>query len=484
MTKQSEELAILTEYADACKDLYNSLKDQQFSIVKSRYDLSERQIQLMTEMEDSVIDSLTYQNLMSDYQSALEIDMATLQNARKKTHREDMSTLDFTKYMIRDVKKEMDVVLDSKVRMDNVDDDIRKVKSDYIEFVHSDQFYERRKQHLEELKEASEKETDESLRKELQKKLHFIENLDSCRFLVERLESNGEKEIDRLKKQFFSNNLGEFTMKKFSSACKRFKLDPAIHRHFLNLEEMFLPEQYHPFNNIFLFVGISFISFADSQRKDEVAYVNKLVNNLVFLIQHKFPSETEKDRFVQLIQEIDDYFLPFEEEFKEKNITWKNHPRRLQAGERAERRKRDVILQKLKLRGIEADPSLDSIALQNMLSEASAASIDERKKRLQEEEQQAEKTEEESSDEKEEDAQPEEQTTGRGLTRPIIYHLTETDDDTEEVCDASDVLSGLDVEVLNSDSTSDPIDLNNATIVKLTSTNGLTPKTLPTILPE
>lgn len=483
MTKQSEELTILTEYSNACKNMYDALKEQQFALLQARYGVSERQIQLMSEIEESVVESLTYQNLMSDYLSALELDMAFLQNARKKTYMTDMSTLDFTKYMIRDVKKEMETVLDSKIRMDSIDEDIHKVKSNYIDFVHSDQFYARKKKHLEELKEASEKETDETIRKDLQKKLQFIENLDSGRFLVERLETLGEKEVDRLKNLFFSNSLGEFTMKKFSSACKKFKLDPSIHNHFLNLEEMFLPEPYHPFNNMFLFVAISFISFADDRRKDEVAYVSKLVNNLVFLIQHKFPSDNEKDRFLQLIQEIDDYFLPFAEEYKEKNITWKSHPRRMEAGERAERRRRDRILQKLKLRGIEADPSLDSITLQNMLDDAINASANERRKHIQKEDEDEKKP-------VEEDEGNEAIPIARGLTHPIISFAPpeNIENGSEEEgleYDLNSILPNMDVEVVHSDDANENLDLKNATIVRLTPTGGKNvPATLQAILPE
>lgn len=423
MGKQNEDIALMDDCLDTGRSMLKLLKEQTLSALYSKYGVSEKQIDLICQMEDSIIENLSYQN-MEEYLQLLELDTAMVQKNRNRAFRGEVSLLKYTQEMLRDIRSEMTTVLTNKANLEDVTESINEVKQNYIDFVHSDKFADIQKQRIEKLKESVDLTIDEKERKELKEKLEYIENLQYHKFLLQRLEELGEKEVIRLKDHFFSNGLGDFTLKKFTAACKRFKLASNIHMHFINLEEQFLPEEYHPFNNMFLFVLMNYVSYADDRNPKDCAYVDKIFNSLILLIQHKFYGNEEEQRFIDLIKTVDSYFLEYTEVYKEKNITWANHPVRVRHGERVERRKRDEILKRLKLKGIEADPSLDSVTLQNMLDAENAKMMQKMLKiketeKASEEEGEAEVTEGCDIVEPEETERPVE--IGRGDTVPIIY---------------------------------------------------------------
>lgn len=370
-----EQMGMLNEYLNSCKSLYDVLKTQTFQRLYSKYGINETQINLINQMEDSVIDKLTYQNL-GEYLKLVEMDISDLQRTRKNNYRGELSLLEYAQEMFRSTKEEMEDVNANKANLDDIMNDIASVKKDFVSYVHSDKFLEKKKEHIDKLKEEMEKSDDEDTKNSLGKKLKFIEKLESYSFLTERLDTLGKKEVERLKTQFFSTNLGGFVMNKFEGACKKFKIAANVHKYFINLEEMFLPEEYYPLNNMFLFTCIGFVNYADHTSTEERAYVDKLFNGLTLLINHQFVSDDEEKRFVSIMEKVDKYFLPYVEEFKEKNITWKEHEMRIRANNMVERRKRDTILKQLKLRGIEESPDKDSEALQKILDEEIKKSLE------------------------------------------------------------------------------------------------------------
>ncbi|HAU88110.1 MAG TPA: hypothetical protein DCW90_22325, partial [Lachnospiraceae bacterium] len=163
---------------------------------------------------------------------------------------------------------------------------------------------------------------------------------------------------------------GTVLMQKFRAKCKQFDIDPRIYQYLLNIEEICLPEEYYPFNNLFLFVVMRYVSYADRYNKVDRMYVQKILNNMMMLIHHSFPSQVDEDDFVSLIKECVDHFLSDRDKFIDDNTTHQHHPSRQQAENAAEQRKKELLLKAAKLRGIDMNPELDSITMSTILEQA------------------------------------------------------------------------------------------------------------------
>ena len=158
----------------------------------------------------------------------------------------------------------------------------------------------------------------------------MIENIESSNFLLERFEKYGKKEVDNIINSFFDNKKGEYLMERFKTSCSKFGFKPDIYQYFFNLEENLLPLEYHVFNNLFLFVCMRFIAYADINIKSDKMYVEKTINNLAHLIYHDFQNPEEEQEFLNLIKKIDEYFRDKEELFNTNNTTHPNHPVRIE----------------------------------------------------------------------------------------------------------------------------------------------------------
>ena len=350
-----EEITDLNEYVDSCKSLYELFRNQTFSNIQSEYAISEDSSKRIYDMEDNVIDTLTYQNLDEVFE-LLEIDKSAVKTKREKGYMGGETFLEFIKEAFKEIKTRIADVVEQKTQLEDLMADINEAKQSTIDYVNSPEFMEKKQEHyknqLESLKVERLSEED---KKKVEAELRFIDSMESCAFLYERLDKLGVEEVHRIMDHFFKNALGEYTMRKFRAACKKFHINWDIYRHFLNLEETFLPEEYHPLNNVFLFVCIRFISYADDRNSNENDYVHRLVNNLVFLYTHKFPTKEREENFLETVKKVCRFFLPHKEEFVIRNLTYKNHPERIKRIELIKDREKAELTRTLKLKGIEVD---------------------------------------------------------------------------------------------------------------------------------
>lgn len=355
-----DDIAELDEYLKSCKEMYGLFKDQTFTNIFAEYAISEESSKRIYDMEQEVIDSLTYQNL-DEILETLEIDKSKVKTRRQKGYMGGETFLEFIKGTFTDIKTRVADVVAQKENMESLIKDVNDAKQSTIDYVNSDEFVERKNQYYRKQLESLK---DEGLSLEEKEKvkteLTFMDNLESCAFVYDRLERVGTKEVQRVMDHFFKDTLGEYMMHKFNGSCKKFHIGRDIYRYFLNLEETFLPEEYHPFNNLFLFVCIRYISYADDRNSNERDYVHRLINNLVFLYNHKFPTKEREEKFIDTIQRVCQFFFPYKETFITKNVTYKEHPERLRREELVKRREKSELMKTLKLKGIEFSPN-DSI---------------------------------------------------------------------------------------------------------------------------
>ena len=304
-------------------------------LIKSIYDFNDERIDGLTLAECD--------ELFEKY----GIDKTDVELIYSKSFLKDKSYLTYIKEKLKEAKNDLLEIKKAEDELKDIEMQVRNLKQSFIDYVRSPEFKEKKKENIDRLKEALENETDEVKKNKYLEQLKIIENIESSKFLLDRLDKYGKKEINSILNSFFDNKKGEYMMERFKTSCSKFGFKPEIYQYFFNLEENLLPEEYHVFNNLFLFVCMRFIAYADINVKSDKMYVEKTINNLAHLIYHDFQNEEEEKEFLNLIKNIDDRFREHEELFKEQNTTHPNHPVRIEHTRIYKENKRKDLIEEL-----------------------------------------------------------------------------------------------------------------------------------------
>jgi hypothetical protein len=153
--------------------------------------------------------------------------------------------------------------------------------------------------------------------------------------------------IENEMENFFNNYRSNYVIEKFTSKCKQSKVNPDVYRYFFNIEEKFLDEHYHPFNNLFLFYCMRWIGNADAtKQRDEIKLVFNILTKIVY---NKFPSEEARQSALNAIMAHHDAYIEagYTEKFIENNTSYPNHPVRLEKERQAAENFKDVAISNL-----------------------------------------------------------------------------------------------------------------------------------------
>ena len=208
--------------------------------------------------------------------------------------------------------------------IDNLEKDIDTIKADYrnevkklYDKMNSPEYIQSRKDRVDSLRKQAIEETDPDKKRELEKVVNMFDALDSLSFLFNRMDYKGEK--DSIIQGFLNNERGQLILKKYAKKAKALHIDPYIFAHFMNIECKFLPEKYHPFNNLFLFHVERFIAYIDTYNERDVLFVKNTLVNMRKLMYHEFPTQEAENIFINVIIRFLDYFMDDVELFREKN---------------------------------------------------------------------------------------------------------------------------------------------------------------------
>ena len=200
-------------------------------------------------------------------------------------------------------------------------DDVQKLMGEYSNYINSDEMKEKELEQIESLKKQIEDETDYSKKKKLEEKLHIIESTDTLDFIFERMTRLKEKEIENIIQSFFDPKKSGYILERFKDKMKQLQMNGDQYKSLLNIEEIFLEDDYRPLNNIFLFNLVRFIAYSDIHSVKESAYAQTLLIRTLKLVYHKYQNHDEEIVMIDKIRQLDDYFMPYVDYFKEKNTT-------------------------------------------------------------------------------------------------------------------------------------------------------------------
>ena len=298
------------------------LKDMSYNLVMSNYRLKTFVLDDIIKYDKNHINEMTVDEIrefLSNY--AMSEDVVKEINELSEEEIRDE---------IKEIKNSSLVLLSAKVESDKLKEDSNEILNEYMTYVTSDKAKEAKMRNLENLKKGLEVETDKNKKAKMEEMIKVMESSMNFDFLYDRFKAYGKDEIENIKKGFFNSKRGGYIMEKFYNKMKMFGFKQDLYTYFLNIEETFLEEEYHPFNNLFLFIYARMIAYSDPYSKKDTMFVHAINSGLASLIYHKFESTEQELHFKAIIKSIDDYFMDDKELFEKDNTTYEKHPERIQ----------------------------------------------------------------------------------------------------------------------------------------------------------
>lgn len=275
-----------------------------------------------------------------------------------------------------DPEEQRKVLLEAKDMANQVfetKEQFEDIQKTYAEAVDSEWVSKNSKEHrkhqmdvLQHLKEDSEKETDERRKKELLHKIEVMESVLSLDFILHRINTITESEMTSIIRQFFSEREGSYVIDRCNAKSKRFGYEIGWYKFFFNLEEKFLPEEYHVYNNLFLYAVMRFIGYADPYKKEDQAYVHAMVNSLTGVVYHKFTDNAVENMIIELIKTYDDHFSAYREKFEKDNTTHPTHPVRIEHSKKSEADRKNTLLDSLRKFQIPVPENIDDMSAKDL----------------------------------------------------------------------------------------------------------------------
>lgn len=330
---------IIVDLIKEMDESYEMIKKTLYNTLHDRYHLNEKVIE----------DSLKYNKYCID-----DPEMYSTDEIRNFLIKHQIDTGDYALVPDEELRNTLKIVKDSflileraKASSDDIKKDSAEILKEYFNYISSSKVDQMREKKLEDLKKANDLETDETYKKKNQEMIDAMEATITYSFMYERLESIGEKEITSILEGYFKEYRGSSIIGKYKNKIKKCGFNETIYTHFFNLEEDFLPEEYAPFNNLFLFIYMRYVSYIDAYDKKDTMKARAITGAIANLIYHKFQNKEKEDEFIELIKKVDNFFIDYKDRFINENTTYKNHPLRIETEHKTEEKKREIILKKL-----------------------------------------------------------------------------------------------------------------------------------------
>lgn len=349
------------------KESYETLKNMDSMLDNLRlsantlaetYNLSSNSINQVKLIQPQDIDVLNITEI-SDLLESWGEDRDALTGAHMKSTDHSIGYLDFAKNVLKELREAGMTVETLELERLEVYKTVQDMEREQLDYYHSVGYKEKRELQLKKLREACEQDEDSPEKKEALRKLELLDNAKTLEFMFNRFNRFGEKEIKSIVDGFLDPSKGQYVYKKYANNIPKLGVTSDIMKRFYNIEELFLNDAYHPFNNLFIFVVIRFIAYMNVNDKKDVLYANSLLSKCESLFHHNFESVEGEDKFKYVIKSILNNFMSpeYTKLFKEKNTTYPLHPTRVEQDERERREFHDKCITVLKK---ELSDSMDS----------------------------------------------------------------------------------------------------------------------------
>lgn len=213
---------------------------------------------------------------------------------------------------------------------------------------------------IKQLQEKSDASDDDKEKSRISNVIKTLESTLDFSFFVERISKLGEEELQRIIEGFLYPTKGEYIMKKYQNKIGKFSISSDVFTHFMNIEESFLDDEYEPFNNLFLFMYIRYIAFADPHNKKDRVFVSSLTSAISSLKAHNFADQQDEEDFKNFIKSVLDNFMDYKDLFIEHNATYKGHKVRQEHDAKVNEAKRKIAIEECLKFKFEYDENLST----------------------------------------------------------------------------------------------------------------------------
>ena len=264
-------------------------------------------------------------------------------------------------------------LLSTEKELDTIKKDMKASTKQYIDEISSEGHEQERLDRLDRWKrtlELGKNDMDPLLKRELVKNIRIESSRFTLDFLFERLMSEKTREKEKLSAidSFFQETKSRYVIQRYKDKAVQAGFDASIYQLFANLEEKYLVEEYHMYNNFFLFYCQRYIAYCNIH--DNYMEVQCIISNLNNLFYDRFVSDEHKRVFLSRIYFLLDFFLEERERFERENITYKNHPNRIAKEEERKRKQRSAIYRHLNELGVltEITKELEDMSLEELIT--------------------------------------------------------------------------------------------------------------------
>lgn len=351
-----KEYKVIIDMIHEMDEQYKVLKETTVNIIVNENHLKEDIIDAILPYTKDAIASMDIEDIRT----------FLMQYAESDTQRDVICYMDDEELRaeMKEIKDATLVLLTAEDESKKLKDESSEVLEEYFNYMSSDKVKAVREKRLEAMKKAYELEKDEIKKKKIQNMIDSIESAMNYSFMEDRFKSLGDKEIESIIAGFFNPKKGMYMIHRFKLRIKKFGFNDDIFKYFFNIEETFLPDEYHPYNNVFLFIYMRMVAYSDPYDRKDKMFVQSITGALANLVYHKFTNAETEHAFINTICHILDYFNDKKDFFIENNTTYENHPARIKLeNARKERMKQELIekLDNMKLTNYNVDDSYEQL---------------------------------------------------------------------------------------------------------------------------
>ena len=347
------------------------LQDETHSILKNSYGLTNFAIVGIIPFTDEKIESMT----MDDIKNFIE---------KYRDHNVDnlpeLETIEDGIKFMKEVKELQMNLYSADQETNKLKEESKDILNEYLNYLSSPEVVEARRNRLNNMKALAEAETDVVKKARLMDMINSMEQTDTMEFIFKRFNDDVVKESKSVLEAFFDERRGSYVIDRYKKKINKFGFEADLYKYFFNIEENFLPEKYHAFNNLFLFYYMRFIAYADPYNKTDKLFVQTLTSSLANTIYHKFNSTIEEQKFLNIIERFEEYFIDKYDYFMENNTTRPGHPVREQANAKYEADRKARLIAKMNEMNITGyDENMTSRELQEYFNNTIEKMLDEQK---------------------------------------------------------------------------------------------------------
>ena len=419
----ASEYKAIVENVKAFKEQYEDLKQTVTSFVTESLDLKANALTHVLKFDKDGIRNTH----ISDLRMFLE------EHQNHPDERFDNLSDDEIYELIERINKSSEMLYAMEKQYNEIMTESGEILSEYMGYMNSNRMNKTMENRIEAMKTAAELETNEYKKGKINKMVAAMESCTTHSYLFNPFNDEyRERNVKSIKETYFDKRRSRYVIDKFMDKIKRFGYDGKIYRYFFNLEENFMKEKYHVFNNFSLFMFMRAVAYADPAKREDQLIVKSYVGDFTNLIYHRFDSSETEAAYIASMEKVLDLFEEYAEYFNVNNMTHPNHPVRMENEKNAEAARKQDCINTMKQMGITGyDEEWSSTELMKFMNEEIEKMNEERAAK-------SEAEENDSEDDVEKNTEESVEETDEDIDAELDKYIEEENKKLDEACEVSE----------------------------------------------